>query len=213
MEDSPQKRTGFPIVQTVVAVGVGLILAVLVLPSFSGNMCKSKLTTALSNGRQIHQAAYRMVTDDAPSPSPEFAWPGELASQFTNPISSIGGYVEQMTKYKYLDRNALGRLFSGPGISTYPGTGPFEGKHSVFNIYKITENDFDTALFLATKNFTFGAPLDRKRPFGTEGAVIIRKGGDALTLTADAAMNKKVGVMPGGTEENRGEQAGNILKD
>ena len=42
---------------------------------------------------------------------------------------------------------------------------------------------------------------------------IIRKDGDARSLTAGEAMDKNIGVMPGGTAENPGEQAGNVLKD
>jgi hypothetical protein len=43
--------------------------------------------------------------------------------------------------------------------------------------------------------------------------VIVRKAGDALMLTSGQAMNKNIGVMPGGTKANPGEQAGNTLND
>ncbi len=55
--------------------------------------------------------------------------------------------------------------------------------------------------------------MDPNGPYGDKGCVMIHKNGDALSLSAGQAMNKQVGLMPGGTKENPGEQDGNILKD
>jgi prepilin-type N-terminal cleavage/methylation domain-containing protein len=203
----------FTLIELLVVIAIIAILAALVLPSISGAFDKAKLTSALSNGRQVHQATYRMVLDNAANPNPDLGWPGDLANS-ANPIASTGQFVELLVKYKYLDRGSLAKLFSGPSpVVTYPGIGPFEGKNSVFNVFKIQENDTDTAIFLATKNFTFGNALDVKQPYGDKGCVIVRKGGDALSLTGGQAMNKNIGVMPGGTTESPGQQEGNTLSD
>ena len=167
----------------------------------------------LSNGRQIHQATYRMVLDGKESGDANLRWPGDLANAGDHPVTTTGEFVEHLVAHKYLDRGSLAKLFAGPGVTTYSGKGPFEGRNSVFNIFKVTDTDEDTAIFLATKNFNFGGPLDQKQPYGDDGCVIVRKGGDALRLTAGQAMKKEIGVMPGGTPENPGEQKGNVLKD
>lgn len=212
MENSPQKRTGFPIVQTVIAIAIVLVLAALVLPS-TGSVDKARITSALSNGRQIHQAVYRMVLDGAASEPPSLGWPGDLAASKTNPLTTSGQFVEHLVEREYIDRGSLAKLFRAPGSPVYPGTGVFEGKYSPYFFFKVTEKDGEEAIFLATKNFHYGAALDPKGPFGDKGCVIVRKGGDALSLTGNQAMNKNVGVMPGGTSENPGKQEGNVLKD
>ncbi len=211
MENSPHKSTGFPIAQTVIAVVVVVILAALVWPY----SCHSpdRILRPLSNARQIHQAWYRMVLDGAGNGDADLAYPGELAARADHPILTTGQFVEHLVAHQYLDRSFLVKLFSGPDVPDYPGVGPFEGKYSVYRVFKITRKDEDDAIFLATKNFHFGAALDPKAPYGTKGCIVVRKGGDALSLSAGQAMNKNIGVMPGGTLENPGEQAGNTLKD
>lgn len=211
MENSPRRRKSLPITEIAIGTVVVLILAALVFPGLEPPHRSGPV--ALSNGRQIHQAAYRMVLDGAANPNPELGWPGDLAQATVNPISSVGEYVERLVKYKYLDRENLAKLFAGPSVTRYDGTGPFHGRNSVFQVYKIKDSDSDMAIFLSTKNFTYGAPLDATKSYGVKGAVIVRKGGDAQSLSKDGAKNRNVGVMPGGTIENPGEQKGNILPD
>jgi prepilin-type N-terminal cleavage/methylation domain-containing protein len=212
---SLHRRTSqaFTLIELLVVIAIIAILAALVLPSISGAFDKAKLTTALSNGRQIHQLTYRMVLDTAASPNPDLGWPGDLFKSTTRPVATIGQFVDRLVEYKYLDKGQLGKLFAGPGITTYSGTGPFQGSNCVFNIFKVEENNLDTTLFLATKNFTFGSDLDKTMPYGESGAVIVRKGGDAQSLSGGAAKNKNIGVMPGGDVTNPGEQQGNTLSD
>lgn len=215
-----------------IASAVLVVLGVLVWPSTINCGDRCKLWTVLSNGRQIHQATYRMVLDNAAHPNPELGWPGDLAKAETHPVTTTGQFVERMVAYKYLDRGSLGKLFGGPArrapksepfsltnffskpeFISYPGTGPFEGRHSVFTFFKVTEEDPDQVILLATKNFHFGAALDPMKPYGDETCMILHKGGNAESLTPAMARNKKVGLMPGGTIENPGEQEGNVLKD
>ena len=212
MENSPHKRAGFPIVQTLLAVVVVLILPVLVLPMMDSHNHEG-ISRVLSNARQIHQSAYRMVLDNAAEPNPELGWAGDLAIAKNHPVATTGDYVERMVSFKYLDRVNLHKVFSIRDVPVYPGTGPFEGKYSVYTFFKITEKDEDTAVFLATKNFHYGAALDPKAPYGERGSVIVHKAGDAQKLSAGQAMNKNVGLMPGGTVDDPGVQEGNTLKD
>lgn len=214
-ETVPEKRQSFPIGGAVVGIVLVLIPGILAMPVLLGGTgCgPSKVYATLNRARQIHQAAYRMVLDNADDPDPDLGWPGELAESATNPISTTGQYVERMVDHRYLDRGSLAKLFAGPDVSVYPGTGPFQGKYSAFNVYKVTGNDPDNAIFLATKNFTYGSALDPTKPYGDKGCMIMRKGGDALLLTAGQAMTKNVGVMPGGTADDPGEQNGKTLED
>jgi hypothetical protein len=196
------------------ALVIVVVLAVYVVPAIKFRQVHGlRLTTALSNGRQIHQAVYRMVLDGAATEPPSLEWPGDIAAAKTSPVTTSGQLVERLVELKYFERGSVAKLFVAPGRPVYPGTGPFEGKYSPYFFFKVTEKDDDTAIFLATKNFHYGAALDPKGPWGEEGCVIVRKAGDALMLTSGQAMNKNIGVMPGGTKANPGEQAGNTLND
>lgn len=213
MKQFHQGRAGLTVKEALVALVLISILAALILPPFSGTFPRCGPTRAMSNARQIHQAAYRMVLDGLASQPRSSLWPGDLAVAETDPVTTTGEFVEYMVKHRYLDRDFVVKLFGGPGVPVYPGVGPFDGQYSVYRVFKVTASDEDDAIFLATKNFHYGAALDPKSPFGVKGCVIVRKGGEGISLSAERAMDKSVGVMPGGTSENPGEQEGNTLKD
>lgn len=214
MHLSPHRSAGFTWLEAVVVLAVVLILAALVLPSISStDHGGGRIYRALSNARQIHQATYRMVLDGKENLDVNLGWPGDLASTGDHPVTTTGEFVEHLVAHKYLERDSLAKLFAGPQVTPYSGQGPFEGRNSVFAFFKVTETDEDTTIFLATKNFNYGGPLNLKQPFGDKGCVVVRKEGDALMLTGGQAMKKEIGVMPGGTPDNPGRQEGNVLRD
>ncbi len=215
MKSSHRPSGAFTLIELLVVIAIIAILAALVLPNVASAFDKAKLTGALSNGKQIHQATLRMALDNAANPDPELGWPGDLAKATTNPVSSISQFVERLVDYKYLERGSLSKLFSGPNVSAYKGTGTFTGENSVYKIYLDRDSDYDTCLFLATKNFTFGQDLDAKKPFSDKGCVIVHKGGDAIQLSSKQAKNKNVGLMPGSTSQDSpgDEGASSVLSD
>jgi hypothetical protein len=215
MKQSPNQDEGLTWLEAVVVLAVVLILVALALPiTFDDHHTAGmRFAGTLSNARQIHQATYRMVLDGKESGDANLAWPGDLATAGDHPVTTTGEFVEHLVAHKYLDRDSLAKLFSGPKVTTYSGHGPFEGRNSVFDIYKVAETDKDTAIFLATKNFNFGGHLYQEQPFGDKGCVIVYKGGDARMITEGQAMKKEIGVMPAGTPENPGRQEGSVLGD
>ena len=162
----------FTLIELLVVIAIIAILAALVLPSITGAFNNAKLTTALSNGRQVHQATYRMVLDAAANPDPLLGWPGDLATAAAQPVNNVGDFVERLIKYKYFERGSVAKLFSGPSPSQdLRRHRPIPGQNSVFLIFKVQDNDLDNCIFLATKNFKFGSePRQRRSRLATRAA-------------------------------------------
>jgi hypothetical protein len=118
-----------------------------------------------------------------------------------------------MVELDYLRREDAGKVFGGPGIQPYQGSGPFKSEHSAVKIYHVRGTDLPKCLFGASKNLTFGMGLDKKKePYRGKGAVIFWKGGDGRVINAeDARHTIKVGLMPGATSpEDPGKEGGNF---
>ncbi len=150
----------FTLIELLVVIAIIAILAALVLPSISGAFDKAKLTSALSNGRQIHQATYRMVLDNAANPNPELGWPGDLANSrqprlLDRSVRRAAGEVQISGSRQ--PRQALRRPL--PDRHLFGRRDRSRARIASSTFFKIQENDSDTDIFLATKNFTF-----RQRP-------------------------------------------------
>lgn len=188
------------------------ILALLLVPNIRGPH-PGKGWSQLMNAKQIYLAIYQMAADHALTDDPLLGWPGDLALAKVRPVSSLPEFVERMMELDYMKRTEVGKVFTAPGLSMYPGKGSFLSKDSAFKIYKVTEQDDSRCVLVASRNFTFGKGLDStKLPYGDRFGVIVRKGGDGLPLNAQqAAHTALVGFMPGATTQAEpGEEEGNL---
>lgn len=79
------------------------------------------------------ETSLRSITGLANS-DPKFGWPGDLANASEAPVTSLSQYVERLVKLGYLERDSLPKLFAGPGVTPYKGTGPFTDENSVFKM-------------------------------------------------------------------------------
>jgi hypothetical protein len=129
--------------------------------------------------------------------------------------------VNVLVRRDYLRPSDL-KVFSVPGVAAYPGgtlspggngglVPPFEEKNSAFKVFLVKEKDPSPTVFLATKNYTYNTPLNDPQalPFGDDGFVIIRKGGDAAIYKKEQAQDlQTLGKLPGG---GNAESAENCL--
>jgi hypothetical protein len=203
--DTPRPpEKGFPFGRTIVAVVLVAVFALLIAPDINDAIWKGRATHALSSARMIQIAMLR-VTSDAGAKEvadPKLGWPGDVPD-----IKSVSDFVERLITYEYIAREDVASVFSvtasATGVKPYPGTGPFLPENSAFKVYKVKENDVSQVIFLATKNFTFGQPLDEKAvPFGKRHAVLFRKGGEGVIINDQQAANSgsgNLGFNPGGT--------------
>lgn len=188
------------------------VLAAIAVPSFARARSQAQATMTLSNARQLQLAAMRMALDNDAAPDPALGWPGDLAKSPARPVVTVGDYIERLVEYKYLERADLPKLFAAPGIPAYTGSGNFDSAFSPFKIYRVRTADSGDCLFLATRNFTFGLPLDSAtQPFGSKVGVVVDKGGAARVIRYG---NEPVGHLPADADgdQSREELPSSILK-
>jgi type II secretory pathway pseudopilin PulG len=186
--------------EVLAVVALVVILALLAVPQFSTGVPNwhGLLTQTLNNARQIHIATLRMTTDAEVEPNPKLGWPGDLPD-----VQTLPDFVERLVEYKYIDRGDLKSLFYAPGVKAYKGTGPFASENSAFQIYKVRKADVSQVIYMSTKNFAFGQPLDPKAmPYGNKHAIIFRKGGEGVIINDQQATRSgdgNLGFNVGGT--------------
>jgi prepilin-type N-terminal cleavage/methylation domain-containing protein len=210
----------FTLIELLVVISIIAILAALAIPAITGALVKGQMTQALSNAKQVHLATFSMVSDNASTGDANLGWPGDLVSGSSGGgmgVSTVSDFVNRLVAYDYLKPGDL-KVFSSAGVTTYPGgtlTGSgtaaklsplFDGdKNCAFKVYKTTQQDSSSVLFLATKNYTYNtAFVDSdagKIPFGDKGFVIFHKGGDGAVFKKQQAVSPNlVGLLPGQTD-------------
>jgi prepilin-type N-terminal cleavage/methylation domain-containing protein len=212
----------FTLIELLVVISIIAILAALAIPAITGALVKGQMTQALSNAKQVHLATFSMVSDNASTGDSMLGWPGDLSGS-GGTITSVGDFVNRLVSYDYLKPGDL-KVFSAAGVTTYPGgtlTGSgtaatlnpaFKGDtNCAFKIFKTTQQDSSSVLFLATKNYTYNTAFtdsdSTKIPFGDKGFVIFHKGGDGAVFKKQQATSPNlVGLLPGQTDTSAAPQ-------
>lgn len=131
--------------------------------------------------------------------------PGDLKA--SGEIGNLSDFVNLLVWSGALKPGDL-KVFASRGIQAYQGNldakgfpaPPFKNENSAFKVYLVRESDPPDTLVMATKNFTYGKPLDPKAaPFGDKGFVVIRKSGDVFIYKRQQVFNSQlIGSLPGG---------------
>lgn len=182
----PHPPKGFTLVELLVVISIIAVLASLAVPAVTSAIVKGQLIQAVNNARQIHIATMSMANDGAANSDTTLGWPGDTG------VQALSDFANTLVNYDYLQANDL-KVFAAAGIAAYSGSfsstsgsgtlsPTFSGSNSAFFVYKISDSDPGTTVFLSTKNLDYTAPgtaVDStKKPFGEKGFVICRKGGD-----------------------------------
>jgi prepilin-type N-terminal cleavage/methylation domain-containing protein len=211
---SMTKKTNaaFTLVEMLVVIAIIATIAAFALPAITGALTRGQLAQAVNNERQIYLSTFAMTTDGTQTGDARYGWPGDLSLNTTDPtvtISTVSDFVQRLVDNDYLKSGDL-KVFAAPGITPWVGqyTKPadatskgsfspsFDGdKNCAFKIYKVTDKDAGTAIFLATKNFTYSSSTSTaidatKNPFGDKGFVIFHKGGDGTFYKRQQATSK-----------------------
>jgi hypothetical protein len=126
---------------------------------------------------------------------------------------------------QYLKTGDLGKLLSGPGaIVGATSTTDANGITTVtltgtpgLKVYEIRDADSANTIFAASANYTYNTALPATTsPFGDKGFVVMRKGGDALSLRKNnalaasypnaSAFQSAVGKLTGDTDGTLGTE-------
>ncbi len=208
-------RAAFTLVEMLVVIAIIATIAAFALPAITGALTRGQLAQTVNNARQIYLSTFAMTTDGSQTGDAKYAWPGDLfeSQDATVKISTVSDFVQRLVDNDYLKSGDL-KVFAAPGITPWTGayTKPvdanskgtlapaFNGGNTgssncAFKIYLVTDKDAGTAIFMATKNFSFSSNTSTAinattSPFGDKGFVVFHKGGDGTFYKRQQATSK-----------------------
>jgi prepilin-type N-terminal cleavage/methylation domain-containing protein len=186
--------SGFTLIELLVVIAIIAVLAGFAVPAITSALTKGQLVGTVNNARQYYLAGYQMALDGNTNADTNYQWPGD----YTTPaITKLSEYSSKLVTNQYLKTGDLAKLLSGPGAivgatSTTDANGvttvTLTGKPGL-KVYLIHDGDSANTIFAASANYTYNTALPAATsPFGDKGFVVMRKGGDALSLRQNNAL-------------------------
>jgi hypothetical protein len=135
------------------------------------------MAQALSNMKQLHLTCQQMALDGETTGDKSLGWPGTYATSEEWIAKMVPDYISKSDLCKILSVREL--VVSTNKIPKMNDT--------AFRVYAITGSSPTNAVLFTSANFTNtptgGEPLSAtSKPFGTNGFVVFRKGGDGAIL-------------------------------
>src|SRR5713226_386784 len=186
--------SAFTLIELLVVIAIIAVLASFAVPAITSALTKGQLVGTVNNARQYYLAGYQMALDGNTNADINYQWPGD----YTAPaITTLSAYSSKLVTNQYLKTGDLAKLLSGPGaIVGATSTTDSSGVTTVtlagtpgLKVYEIHDGDSANTIFAVSNNFTYNAALSPTvSPFGDKGFVVIRKGGDCLSLRKNNAL-------------------------
>ena len=186
--------SGFTLIELLVVIAIIAVLASFAVPAITSALTKGQLVGSLNNARQFYLAGYQMALDGNTNADINYNWPGDY-----NPaVTTLSAYSSRLVTNQYLKTGDLAKLLSGPGaiVEATSVTDATTGVVTVtltgtpgLKVYEIKDGDSANTIFGVSNNYTYNTALPTATsPFGDKGFVVIRKGGDCLSLRKNNAL-------------------------
>jgi prepilin-type N-terminal cleavage/methylation domain-containing protein len=186
--------SAFTLIELLVVIAIIAVLASFAVPAITSALTKGQLVGTVNNARQYYLAGYQMALDGNSNADTNYQWPGD----YTTPaITSLEVYSSKLVTNQYLKTGDLAKLLSGPGaiVGATSSTDPTTGVVTVLltgtpglKVYELKDGDSANTIFAVSANYTYNTALPAAAsPFGDKGFVVMRKGGDALSLRKNNA--------------------------
>jgi prepilin-type N-terminal cleavage/methylation domain-containing protein len=209
--------SAFTLIELLVVMAIIAVLAAFAVPAITSALAKGQLVGTINNARQYYLAGYQMALDGNTNADVNYNWPGD----YTSGVVTLADYSGRLVTNSYLKTGDLSKLLSGPGaIVAATGSAPdpttgavtivLTGK-SGLKVYKIKDADAANTIFAVSANYTYNTALDPTiSPFGDKGFVVMRKGGDALSLRKNNATAANYGGDAGKFQSAVGKLTGDV---
>ena len=222
-----KRPSAFTLIELLVVIAIIAVLASFAVPAITSALTKGQLVGTVNNARQYYLASYQMALDGNTNADTNYQWPGDYT---TPPITSLEVFSSKLVTNQYLKTGDLAKLLSGPGaIVGATSTTDAAGVVTVtltgtpgLKVYELKDADSANAIFAVSANYTYNTALPATTsPFGDKGFVVIRKGGDCLSLRKNnalasnypnvAAFQSAVGKLPGDLDGTLGTESGTLV--
>ncbi len=190
-----KRPSAFTLIELLVVIAIIAVLASFAVPAITSALTKGQLVGTVNNARQYYLASYQMALDGNTNADTNYQWPGDYT---TPPITSLEVFSSKLVTNQYLKTGDLAKLLSGPGaiVGATSVTDATTGVVTVtltgtpgLKVYEIHDGDSANTIFAVSANYTYNTALpSATSPFGDKGFVVIRKGGDCLSLRKNNAL-------------------------
>jgi prepilin-type N-terminal cleavage/methylation domain-containing protein len=186
-----KSSSAFTLIELLVVIAIIAILAALAVPALTSALKKAQMTGTMNNGRQLYLAAFSMANDGAATGDAGLAWPGDLINATLLNASSLNDYCNLFLLAKgYLKGGDFLKLLNAPSCNLVatitpgtPDTIQFTGGNAALKVYPLTDAAPSNAIFAVSHNYVYDTALTAAGlPYGTNGFIVVQKGGNAAVF-------------------------------
>ena len=187
------RQGGFTLIELLVVIAIIAILAAFAVPALTSALKKGQMTGTLNNARQLYLAQFQMSNDGAANSDSTLGWPGDIIANGSLAAATsvdLQGYVNYLLLKGYLKGGDALKLLSAPGAGISATYAPGPPESLTFNtgtgplkVYPVLDADPVSAIFCVTHNYDYDTLLSAsvsQLPYGTNGFIVVHKGGDAV---------------------------------